>query len=77
MDRNVSVADTDISKTTSKSVGEAAHEEHVPKQERHIAYAAGGEPHPHAEARNASVGVPVNEEIQIVDWDGLDDPENP
>lgn len=76
MDRNASVADTEISKATSKSNGEADHEEHAPKQERHIAY-TGNETHPHEAARKASVGVPENEGYEIVDWDGPNDPENP
>lgn len=76
MARNASVAETDISKTTSKSIGGADHQEHAPPQERHIAY-AGGEQHPSQAARNASVGLQDNENIQIVDWDGPDDPGNP
>ncbi|KAK4502361.1 hypothetical protein PRZ48_005786 [Zasmidium cellare] len=74
MARNASVAETDISKKTS---GSADHQEHAPKQEQHVAYATGGQPHPSQAARNASVGLGEDENIEIVDWDGPDDPENP
>ncbi|KAF2162836.1 hypothetical protein M409DRAFT_68829 [Zasmidium cellare ATCC 36951] len=73
MARNASVAEIDISKTASS----ADHQEHAPNQERHIAYAAGGQPHPSQAARNASVGLGEDDNIDFVDWDGPDDPENP
>lgn len=38
---NASVAETDVGKTTNKSLGGADHREHAPAQERHIAYAGG------------------------------------
>jgi hypothetical protein len=35
------------------------------------------EPHPHAEAQRAGLGLDANENIEIVDWDGPGDPVNP
>jgi hypothetical protein len=35
------------------------------------------EPHPHLDAQRERLGLDLNEEIEIVDWDGPGDPENP
>ncbi len=42
-----------------------------------MAHTVANEPHPHAEAQRAAIGLGGNEDIEIVDWDGPDDPENP
>ena len=35
------------------------------------------EPHPRADAQREALGLDLNEEIDIVDWDGPLDPDNP
>ena len=62
MVRNASVAETDISKKTTNS---ADHQEHAPKQEQHIAYATGGQPHPSQAARNASTDEVLDTQVSL------------
>jgi hypothetical protein len=38
---------------------------------------AANEPHPRAETQRAGLGLDYNEGIEIVDWNGPGDPENP
>lgn len=42
-----------------------------------LTFNSGNEPHPHAEAQKEAMGVPQDQDIEIVDWEGPHDPENP
>ena len=39
--------------------------------------APANEPHPHEEAMRDRLGLGSNDELEIIDWNGPDDPENP